>query len=255
MDHYDKSSAIPALGHFPREEISTGTTLIAVEFDQGVIVGTDSRTSSGRFIASRCTDKITPVNEHIVCCRSGSAADTQAVTDIVKYRMDLTERIDCQEPTVRSAAWEFKKILFNYRESLSASVIVAGYDEHAGGQIYSIPLGGMVSRQSCTASGSGSTFVHSFLDTNWRAGLGEEEAVEMVKQAVGLATHRDGSSGGIIRIAIIDKNGTRRQIITPLSHRFPVFNNSVTYNWLSEHMEKDTQVVELVDEINEMVVA
>lgn len=37
------------------------------------------------FVASRVTDKITPITEHIVACRAGSAADTQAIADIVKY--------------------------------------------------------------------------------------------------------------------------------------------------------------------------
>lgn len=248
MDHYDKEHSIPALGHFPREEISTGTTLIAVEYAGGVIVGTDSRTSSGRFIASRCTDKITPVNDTIVCCRSGSAADTQAVTDIVKYHLEVAELINRKKPTVRDCGWEFKKILFNYREELSASIIIAGYDKYEGGQIYTIPSGGLVTRQSVTASGSGSTFVHSYLDINWKPGMTKEEAIELVRMAVGLAVHRDGSSGGIIRIAIINENGTERQIITPQNERFPIFENYVTYNWLSENMAKETRVVELIEE-------
>uniref|UniRef100_A0A0N4Z791 Proteasome subunit beta n=1 Tax=Parastrongyloides trichosuri TaxID=131310 RepID=A0A0N4Z791_PARTI len=248
MDHYDKKNAIPALGHYPREEISTGTTLIAVEYKDGVIVGTDSRTSSGPFIASRCTDKITPVNDKIVCCRSGSAADTQAVTDIVKYHLEVASMINRKEPTVRDCGWEFKKILFNYREQLSASIIIAGWDEYEGGQIYTVPLGGLVTRQSVTASGSGSTFVHSYLDTNWKPDMTKEEAIELVRMAVGLAVHRDGSSGGIIRIAIINKDGTERQIITPTNNRFPVFENRVTYNWLTENMARDTLTVELVEE-------
>lgn len=42
------------------------------------------------YIANRVTDKLTKVCDNIYCCRSGSAADTQAITDIVAYYMDLT---------------------------------------------------------------------------------------------------------------------------------------------------------------------
>ena len=35
--------------------------------------------------ANRVTDKLTPIHDRIFCCRSGSAADTQAVADIVQY--------------------------------------------------------------------------------------------------------------------------------------------------------------------------
>lgn len=39
------------------------------------------------YIANRVTDKLTKVTERIYCCRSGSAADTQAIADIVSYHL------------------------------------------------------------------------------------------------------------------------------------------------------------------------
>lgn len=75
---------------------------MAVQFDGGVVVGADSRTTTGSYIvrlqkpyplspthrsstnkANRVTDKLTYVHDHIYCCRSGSAADTQAIADVV----------------------------------------------------------------------------------------------------------------------------------------------------------------------------
>ena len=41
------------------------------------------------YIANRVTDKLTRITDNVYCCRSGSAADTQAVADIVSYYMDL----------------------------------------------------------------------------------------------------------------------------------------------------------------------
>ncbi|KAG5456002.1 MAG: low molecular mass poly protein 2 [Olpidium bornovanus] len=62
---------------------------MAVEFRGGVVIGADSRTTTGSYIANRVTDKLTPVHDRIFCCRSGSAADTQAVADIVKYHLQM----------------------------------------------------------------------------------------------------------------------------------------------------------------------
>jgi 20S proteasome subunit beta 1 len=39
------------------------------------------------FIVNRVADKITKVTDRIYCLRSGSAADTQAVADIVSYHL------------------------------------------------------------------------------------------------------------------------------------------------------------------------
>jgi hypothetical protein len=39
--------------------------------------------------ANRVTDKLTYVHDRVYCCRSGSAADTQAVADFVHYYMQM----------------------------------------------------------------------------------------------------------------------------------------------------------------------
>lgn len=54
-------------------------------FDGGVVLGADSRTSTGSYVANRVSDKVVPIHDYVWACRSGSAADTQAVTDYVKY--------------------------------------------------------------------------------------------------------------------------------------------------------------------------
>lgn len=64
---------------------------MAVEFDGGVVIGADSRTTTGAYVANRVTDKLTPISDKIYCCRSGSAADTQAIADIVSYSLYFHE--------------------------------------------------------------------------------------------------------------------------------------------------------------------
>lgn len=64
---------------------------MAVEFDGGVVIGADSRTSLGTYVSNRFTDKLTKITDKIYCCRSGSAADTQAIADIVGYSLNYYE--------------------------------------------------------------------------------------------------------------------------------------------------------------------
>lgn len=59
----------------------TGTTIVAVQFNGGVVLGADSRVSTGNYISNRASDKITPLTDSVYLLRSGSAADTQAVSD------------------------------------------------------------------------------------------------------------------------------------------------------------------------------
>ena len=77
---------------------SRQTTIMAVTFDGGVVLGADSRTSTGSYVANRVSDKIVPIHDFVWACRSGSAADTQAVSDHVRYYIDA-HRWYYQQPT------------------------------------------------------------------------------------------------------------------------------------------------------------
>jgi 20S proteasome subunit beta 1 len=194
-------SWMPASLH-DNQEVSTGTTLVALEFADGVVLAADSRTSMGTYVANRVTDKLTPVTSHIFACRSGSAADTQAVTDIIKYKLSFLEIERGEKAPVHTAAYLFKEICYDYRDQLSAGIIVGGWDKEKGGQVYSIPLGGMMVRQPATIGGSGSTYLYGFLDSKYREGMSKEETVDLALNCVTHAINRDGSSGGCCRYTI-----------------------------------------------------
>lgn len=206
------------------------TTIIAVEFNGGVIIGADSRTSTGTYVANRVTDKLARITDKIYCCRSGSAADTQAISDIVSYSTYYSENQNGRDAKVSEVAAEFRRFCYNYKDSISAGIIVAGYDDVNKGQVYSVPLGelennwlcqvtnqrfilgGMVIRQTCTIGGSGSSFIYGFVRENYKENMEKEACVEFVKKAVFHAMFHDGSSGGVCRMGIITKDGIERRI-------------------------------------------
>merc|ERR1719162_2307254 len=64
----------------------------------------------GSYVSSRGTDKITRIAKHIFCLRSGSAADTQAISDIIKYYLSSLAIETGREPTVKTAAHLIKNI-------------------------------------------------------------------------------------------------------------------------------------------------
>lgn len=195
------------------EEIKTGTTILAAEFKGGVIIAADSRTTSGAYVSNRVTDKLTPLAENIFCLRSGSAADTQAVADFVKYNLEFHEMETGNEPLVHSAAHVAKSVVYNNRERLMASLIVAGFDKQKGGQVYVVPLSGMVIRKSIYISGSGSIYAMGYLDANYRPDMSRDECLALVKTGVALAIARDGSSGGCIRYAVVTDKGVERNVV------------------------------------------
>ncbi|KAL7982906.1 hypothetical protein Chor_013512 [Crotalus horridus] len=202
---------------------STGTTIMAVEFEGGVVIGADSRTTTGSYIANRVTDKLTQIHDRIFCCRSGSAADTQAIADAVAYQLGFHSIELDQQPLVHTAANLFKEMCYRYREDLTAGILVAGWDRRKGGQVYSVPMGGMMVRQPFSIGGSGSSYIYGFVDVSYKPGMSKEECLTFTANALALAMDRDGSSGGVIRLAAITKDGVERKVI--LGNELPRFSS------------------------------
>ena len=218
------------MNHLKKGEVNLGTSIMAINFKDGVILGADSRTTTGAYIANRVTDKLTQVHDTIWCCRSGSAADTQAVADIVSYHLGMYGVMNGDDgPTTQTAAGLFqelcyenkdqlryvKKFIVNLTNSYSAGMIIAGYDRRHGGSVYSIPLGGSLHKQSYAIGGSGSTYIYGYCDANWKESMTEEEGVAFVKGALAEAIKWDGSSGGVIRMVVLTNRGHERHLYLP----------------------------------------
>ena len=62
--------------------------------------------------------------------------------------------------------------------------------------------------------GSGAAFIYGFCDENFRENMSKAECKEFCRKAVSYATYRDTSSGGVIRIVDITKDGVTRDYFT-----------------------------------------
>lgn len=239
-------------------EIQMGTTIVAAKFKDGVVVGADSRTSVSGYVSNRFASKITFVldprdDERAVgwdeqrrnqnkdeeeeddilstccICRSGSAADTQRVAEIVRetlYSRNIRSH-GLRPGTVTNVAQCVRQVLLQ-NPALSCSLIVAGYDhEDKRGVIYTVNPGGSMMEHGdddVALMGSGSMGIMGYVDNhNRNAGstptfgcnVDEETCVSFVSNAIQLAINRDGSSGGDILMYVIDKFGKHKILQTP----------------------------------------
>ncbi|XP_052196627.1 proteasome subunit beta type-6 [Diospyros lotus] len=188
-----------------------GTTIIGVTYDGGVVLGADSRTSTGMYVANRASDKITQLTDNVYVCRSGSAADSQIVSDYVRYFLHQHTIQLGQPATVKVVANLVRLMSYNNKNMLQTGLIVGGWDKYEGGKIYGIPLGGTLIEQPFAIGGSGSSYLYGFFDQSWKEGMTEEEAEQLVVKAVSLAIARDGASGGVVRTVTINSEGVTRK--------------------------------------------
>eukprot|EP00754_Rhynchopus_humris_P041901 Rhum_TRINITY_DN25435_c0_g1::Rhum_TRINITY_DN25435_c0_g1_i1::g.182039::m.182039/K02738/PSMB6; 20S proteasome subunit beta 1 len=189
------------------EEETMGTTILAAVFKDGVVLASDTQTSYGSLVADYAAPKITKLTDHIWILRSGNAADTMMIAKIVRRHILALEIQMGQEVPVKAAARLVQLIVFNNRRSLSAGMIVGGWDSVDGGQVFSILSDGAKSKVPYALGGSGSLYIYGWADSTFKTGMTELETKAWLKQAVAHAKARDGGSGYNTRTTTITKDG------------------------------------------------
>ncbi|XP_034477841.1 proteasome subunit beta type-6-like [Drosophila innubila] len=210
--------------------ISSGTTIVAIEYDDGVVIAADSRTSCQNYVSNRLADKLTRITDNIYCCRSGSASQTQALAKEVSSLMNHLEIAMGEPMLVSDAALTFRNHIYRNRSSKITSVIVAGWDKRKGGQVYSVPVSGLCIREPFSVAGSGSTYIQGFVTSQYYPGMPLDETVALAIDAVKLAIGHDCSSGGVVRIGIIDREGIKTGIICKHESDISQVTNKVMWN-------------------------
>ena len=154
----------------------------------------------GSYVANRVSDKLTPLHDRIYCCRSGSAADTQALSDYARRALSDLSLVKNGLPSVASAAHVFRKMCYENKDRLTAGIIVAGWDAVEGGQVYEIPLGGTCVRGNIALGGSGSTYIHGFVDSAFRVGECSTPLTQRARTPVPSHSHTRARSACLIRM-------------------------------------------------------
>lgn len=184
-----------------------GTTTLGMVFQGGVLLAVDSRASMGAFIASQTCRKVVEINEYLLGTLAGGAADCafweRHLAKLCRmYQLRNKERIP-----VAAASNLLANIFFHYRgHGLSCGIMIAGCD-HNGPQLYYVDDDGSRVKGKMFSVGSGSTYAYGVLDANYRFDMTLDEAVDLGKRAIYHATHRDGASGGVVRVYHVHENG------------------------------------------------
>ncbi|KHG08677.1 Proteasome subunit beta type-7-A -like protein [Gossypium arboreum] len=106
----------------------TGTTIVGLIFQDGVILGADTRATEGPIVCDKNCEKIHYMAPNIYCCGAGTAADTEAVTDMVSSQLQLHRYHTGRESRVVTALTLLKRHLFNYQGYVSAALVLGGVD-------------------------------------------------------------------------------------------------------------------------------
>lgn len=116
--------------------------------------------------------------------------------------------------------------------------------------MYAITVSGTIVQQNISIGGSGSSYLYGFMDSQYKDGMTQEECENLVLNgmlksfllklitytyigaflffclAISLAIKRDGSSGGVVRLGVLNQTGSIQRKLF-LGDKLPKFYDNI----------------------------
>ncbi|OCT67146.1 proteasome subunit beta type-7 [Xenopus laevis] len=192
-------------GHKLPAARKTGTTIAGIVFKDGVILGADTRATEGMIVADKNCSKIHYIASNVYCCGAGTAADTEMTTQMISSNMELHSLSTGRLPRVATANRMLKQMLFRYQGYIGAALVLGGVDS-AGPHLYSIYPHGSTDKLPYVTMGSGSLAAMAVFEDRYKPDMEEEEAKQLVRDAIAAGIFNDLGSGSNIDLCVITKN-------------------------------------------------
>ena len=213
--------------------ITHGTTVVALRYDNGVVVAGDRRATEGNLIAHRSIEKVFPADRHSAVAISGAAGSAIEMVRLFQTQLEHYEKVEGPCLSLEGKANQLGQMVSaNLQMAMQGLVVIplfAGYDLRLKkGRIFTYDVtGGRFEETDFHATGSGGRDAKNTVKLSYRERLGRDEAVQLAVAALYEAADEDTATGGpdAIRgiypvVATVDAEGYRRLEDTEVAEYF-----------------------------------
>ena len=194
-----KLNLLPFFHLFPPK-----TSLSFFTTQDGVVLGADTRSTSGSTVADKNCEKIHFIAPNVYCCGAGTAADTENSTGMVSSALALHRFATGRASRVATALQMLKSHLFRHQGHISAALVLGGVDVE-GPHLFTVYPHGSTDSLPFATMGSGSLNAMAVFEADYREGMGEEETVRLVARAIRAGIFNDLGSGSNVDVCVIRK--------------------------------------------------
>jgi proteasome beta subunit len=201
-------------------EVAHGTTVLAIRYENGVVMAGDRRATAGYTIASRRIEKVFPADDFSGVAIAGAAGPAVEMVRLFQVQLEHYEKIEGETLSLEGKANQLGQMV---RSNLPAAMqgfavvpLFAGYDHRRDrGRVFSYDVtGGKYEEADFQTNGSGGVHARNWIKATWLEGMGRDETVDLALRALFAAADEDTATGGpdLVRrifpmVAVIDSNG------------------------------------------------
>lgn len=182
--------------------VPEGTTVLALRYEDGVVMAGDRRATEGHLVAHRHIRKVFPADSHSAVAIAGTAGLAIDMVRLFQVELEHYEKIEGLRLSLEGKASFLARLVRGQLPLAFQGLVVvplfAGYDEREeSGRVYTFDVvGGRYEEIEFGSTGSGSRLAKAYLRTTYRADLSSDEAAEMAVNALVSASQEDTATGG-----------------------------------------------------------
>ena len=200
--------------HGPAFQPTEGTTILALRYDDGVLIAGDRRATAGNAVIHDRADKVLQIDDHSVMAISGSPAMAYEIARILEHSFQYHRRRQLTEMSIEA---KLRRLSILIRDNLPMAMqgigavipIFAIYDRRdATGKIFFYDaLGAQFEVTDFTTTGSGAAAIRGVMYhlNRWGqtpfASLPREEAIGLSLRLLFTASEYDSATGRYERTA------------------------------------------------------
>src|SRR5262245_45363706 len=192
-------TALPGGGSL---EASHATTVVAMRYADGVVVGGDRRSTEGLSIAQRDIEKVFPADEHSAVAIAGAAGPAIEMVRLFQTELEHYEKVEGLPLSLEGKANKLGQMVRgNLGMAMQGLVVVplfCGYDQRRGvGRILRYDVtGGRWEDADYNANGSGGKDARATIKKRYRHGMDHDSAVDALVEGLYDAAEEDAATGG-----------------------------------------------------------
>lgn len=199
-----------------------GTTVLALTYDDGVVMAGDRRATSGNVISKRDMRKVFEADSWSAVAISGAAGPAMDLAKVFATELEFYEKVEGVPLSLEGKANKLAQMVRqNLPMAMQGLVVVplfGGFDPRERiPRIYEFDaIGGRYEERRFASTGSGGRDARGSLKARYRDGLDQGQGVDMAIEALWDAADEDAATGGpdLVRgiyplVAIIDGDGYR----------------------------------------------
>lgn len=194
---------LSAWQHSSPIQVPHGTTVVAMRYAGGVLVGGDRLATAGHSVASRDVVKVFATDSYSLMAISGAAGPSIEMARILSVELEHYEKIEGEALELEGKANKLSQMI---RQNLPAAMqglavvpLFAGFDQRRKhGRLWKFDItGGRYEEAEFDATGSGGLYARESIKHDWRPDMSRDEAVEATVAALTAAADEDRATGGV----------------------------------------------------------